>query len=111
MCGFSYVSQDGSVEESFCVKFDTYSVELADLWLDLPLENGVNLLGVAYKFESPIDPRLSIILLTPASHGHNYWQRVGVCRVLAYDNGNGWDRIDRVKFVHEYGLIKELTII
>ena len=40
---FHYVSQDDNVDESFSVDFLTYSIELKNLWLDLPLENGTYL--------------------------------------------------------------------
>jgi hypothetical protein len=107
---FRYVSQDGSVDGSFSMRFHTYSMEAADLWLDLPLESGMSIWGVAYSFDSPFDPRFEIILLAPASHGYDCWQRVGVCRAIAH--GFRWDnRGDSEKFLQEFGPVKELTIV
>jgi len=107
---FRYVSQDGSADGSFSIRFHTYSMEAADLWLDLPLESGMSIWGVAYSFDSPFDPRFEIILLAPASHGYDCWQRVGVCRAIAH--GFRWDnRGDREKFLQEFGPVKESTIV
>ena len=107
---FRYVSQDGSADGSFSIRFHTYSMKAADLWLNLPLESGMSIWGVAYSFDSPFDPRFEIILLAPASHGYDCWQRVGVCRAIAH--GFRWDnRGDREKFLQKFDPVKELTIV
>ncbi|KAL8910426.1 MAG: hypothetical protein Q9171_004264 [Xanthocarpia ochracea] len=110
---FYFSAQEGRFHRSFDAEFETYSMEAETkrVWMDVPLTDGTRVWGVPHSWSLPDDPRLSMILLVPASHVHHCWQRVGVCSAFAYGFGN-WDNPrDRKRFLHAFGPVKKMTII
>ncbi|KAL8848827.1 MAG: hypothetical protein Q9221_006166 [Calogaya cf. arnoldii] len=120
---FCYTTQKSrsSYHESFDANFEIYTImaETIHIWLDIPLEDGTTVWGVAHSW-SWSHPELSMILFVPASHDEDCWRRVGMCRVRLSVRGCrapfrgflNWDNPqDRETFLQAFGSVKELTIV
>ncbi|KAL8918693.1 MAG: hypothetical protein Q9172_005322 [Xanthocarpia lactea] len=80
---FCFSAQEGPFHRSFDAEFETYSME-ADterVWMDVPLADGTKVWGVPHSWSFL---KFDMILLVPASHAQDCWQRVGVCSAHAY---------------------------
>ncbi|KAL8707963.1 MAG: hypothetical protein Q9220_007106 [cf. Caloplaca sp. 1 TL-2023] len=111
---FRYYASEEIFNEAFDDKFDDYTLEAMTkhVWLDSPLEDGTDILGVTHSYILPYDPQFYMLLLVPAESDLSCWQRVGVCKITAYGAGTKWDNPDaRDNFLQAFGPEEKMTIV
>ena len=107
---FVYWPLGGNFNKTFHITCFAYTIDSAYLNLDTPLDRNTSILGLVYSFDSPTRVNFQIILLVPASHNSEMFERVGFCRLEA--RLDDWKKSgDRQRFLEEFGPVKALTIV